>query len=161
MSGVHLEIKTDDKLVLDALAAFQRQVADMEPAFRDIGEALLWSHQERWDKGIDADGNAWAPLSPDYLARKPKNADKVLVLDGYLEMLHYQAGPDSVAIGTDRIYGATMFYGAKKSDFGTSKRGLPIPWGDIPAREFLGVSEDDRDTILSILGAHLMSAKTV
>jgi phage gpG-like protein len=31
-------------------------------------------------------------------------------------------------------------------------------WGDIPARPFLGVSDDDKDEILNIIAAHLRDA---
>ena len=38
-------------------------------------------------------------------------------------------------------------FGAEKGAFGATSRGTPIPWGDIPARPFLGLSADDRDGV--------------
>lgn len=47
--------------------------------------------------------------------------------------------------------------GAKRGAFGVSRRGGPLPWGDIPARPFLGLSADDRKTIEEIVRAHLLA----
>jgi len=49
-------------------------------------------------------------------------------------------------------------FGAKKGQFGKTRRGAPIPWGNIPARPFLGVSVSDRSDILAILAEHLRKA---
>jgi len=45
-------------------------------------------------------------------------------------------------------YAAMMQFGGTKSEF-------PNLWGDIPARPFLGISEDDKTDILTILERHL------
>ncbi|MDD5037127.1 MAG: phage virion morphogenesis protein [Methylococcaceae bacterium] len=158
MAGSFLQIQYDDHLVLDALRRLSASAANLEPAFEDIGEALLLSHANRWRQMVDADGNPWHPLSEAYRQEKPKNKDKILVLDGYLERLHYDATPDGLKLGTDRIYGAVQQFGAKKGEFGVTSHGVPIPWGDIPARPFLGVSEDDKREILDILSEHLMGS---
>ncbi|MGB0955835.1 MAG: phage virion morphogenesis protein [Panacagrimonas sp.] len=42
-------------------------------------------------------------------------------------------------------------FGARKGAFGTTRRGAPIPWGDIPARPFLGISDEDRTEIELLL----------
>ncbi|WP_409934431.1 phage virion morphogenesis protein [Tepidimonas sp.] len=39
--------------------------------------------------------------------------------------------------------------------FGATKRGGKIPWGDVPARPFMGISDDDRSAILDIIRKHL------
>lgn len=40
---------------------------------------------------------------------------------------------------------------AERGAFGSTSRAAPIPWGDIPARPFLGLSGSDRDELRSIL----------
>lgn len=51
-----------------------------------------------------------------------------------------------------------MHHGARKGQFGRTSRGAPIPWGNIPARDFLGVSADDRVGIVDVLRRHIRGA---
>ncbi|MEX3556612.1 MAG: hypothetical protein VB131_08845, partial [Burkholderia gladioli] len=46
---------------------------------------------------------------------------------------------------TNRKYATTMFFGAKKGQFGRDGRNHPIPWGDIPARRFFPVRGPEND----------------
>lgn len=55
-------------------------------------------------------------------------------------------------------YAATQQFGAKKGEFRSTKNGAPVPWGDIPARPFLGISADDEDKIIEIIQSHLAAA---
>ena len=48
--------------------------------------------------------------------------------------------------------------GAKKRAFGTDRRGRPIPLGDIPPREFLGLSDADREEILETTADYIVAA---
>ena len=50
-------------------------------------------------------------------------------------------------VGSTRIYAGAHQFGARRGACGTNKKGAPIPWGDIPARPFLGVSDADKKTI--------------
>ncbi len=125
------------------------------------GERLLIATRDRFDSQKDPDGRPWAPLKPSTLARKRRNRDKRLTERGHLRgQLNYGAGagPDFVEVGSSLIYAATHQFGAGKGRFGSNSRGQPIPWGDIPARPFLGVSDDDRETILEIVNDHLADA---
>ena len=60
-------------------------------------------------------------------------------------------------VGTNVVYAATHQFGATRGAFGTTSRGNPIPWGDIPARLFLGVNPETERSILDILRRHLGS----
>lgn len=144
-SSLKLDIHYSQREATDALRRLAVAGGDMEPAFRDIGEALLNSHQERFERQESPDGDRWEPLSDRYLARKKKNRDKILILEGDLrDLLRYQASQDALELGTDRIYGASH-------QFGDDSRG-------IPARPFLGLSDDDQQIVLDILSDHLKSA---
>jgi phage gpG-like protein len=89
----------------------------------------------------------------------------------------YQVVADGVIIGSPKIYAATQQFGAAMGAFGRyyqlfrlkydkkdfrrhagSKKGHPIPWGNIPPRPFLGVSEEDKGHILAILRDALEAA---
>jgi phage gpG-like protein len=72
--------------------------------------------------------------------------------------IHYRAGAGSVEVGSSMEYAAVQQFGAGRGDFGSTKRGAPIPWGDIPARPFLGLSETDKSAVLDILHEHIEAA---
>ena len=64
------------------------------------------------------------------------------MLDEFLrDLLHYQADADSLQFGHEPMYGATH-------QFGDPRR-------NIPARPFLGISEEDEREITEILAEHL------
>ena len=153
---MRIEIGYDDKRALDLLDRLKAATRDLRPAMRDIGEAMLNSTKARFDDQEAPDGTPWAELKDSTKARKKRNADKILTERGDLRRdIVYRAGTDQVEIGTPRVYGGTHQFGAEKGSF-DSDRG--IPWGDIPARPFLGVSPDDADTIVDILSDHLRRA---
>jgi len=49
-------------------------------------------------------------------------------------------------IGTRKKYAAAHQHDAKKGQYGKTRRGGPIPWGDAPALPFIGVSDDAMET---------------
>lgn len=53
------------------------------------------------------------------------------------------------------VYAAVMQGGAAQGAFGRTSRGGPIPWGNIPARPFLGLSDSDRAGVLEIIAEYL------
>lgn len=59
-------------------------------------------------------------------------------------------GNDTLYIGSTVPYAATQQFGAKRHQFQGK-----APWGDIPARPFLGLSNSDRSTILDIISDFL------
>lgn len=147
MAGASLGIRTeiDDREVREAIKRLQEAGGDMGAAFADIGEYLLNSHRERWDRQEATDGTPWAPLNPKYKRRKHKYEDKILVLEGDLrDLLRYDASQEGLEFGTDRIYGATHQFGREEAG--------------IPARPWLGLTNGDRLEILDILQDHLEAA---
>lgn len=138
-----IRIDYDDAAVRQSLKKLLDKLGNLTPVFQDIGESLLISHRERFDRAISPDGIPWAELSPDYQKRKRRNRDKILVLDGWLRQLHYAASDAELDLGTDRIYGATH-------QFGDASR-------NIPARPFLGLDEAERATVLDLLEEWLAS----
>lgn len=145
MAGASIDIKYDDREVVSALKRLTQAGGDLSAAFAEIGEHLIRSHQDRFARGVDPDGNQWEPLDPKTQARKKKNADKVLIESGDLMgLLHYNASDDALEFGTDRIYGATH-------QFGDASR-------NIPARPFLGISSEDEAEILNIIEDHIAAS---
>lgn len=113
--------------------------------FTAIGEELLLSTDERFDSETAPDGRPWVPLNAEYAAWKRKfhGHDRILKLRGHLrDTLRYQATDVSVAIGSNRIYSAIHQFGGQ-----TGREHKTT----IPARPYLGVSDDDVAAILEII----------
>lgn len=159
-ASVQLSYKINDANVVAALERMEALGADPSPVFEDFGEYWLNSHQERWADAKDpVTGESWAPLSEAYKARKTKNADRILVWRGQLrDTLNYQVDGASLGLGTPSIYGATQMFGAPKGSFGTDKHGRPLPWGDIPARAYLGMSAADAAELRATVLFHAENA---
>ncbi|GIX31377.1 MAG: hypothetical protein KatS3mg124_1849 [Porticoccaceae bacterium] len=139
-----IQIDIDDRAVRQALEALSRRVADMTPAMHRIGQALMEGSREHILQGRDWTGAPFAPNRPATLARK-KGAKPLIDSKSFVTTrLHYEAGRDSVAVGSAAVQAAVLQFGAKRGAFGTTKRGASIPWGDIPARRHLPVTEDGR-----------------
>ena len=145
MAGATHEIRIDDTALRSALAQLRATSGDLQPVFRDLGEALLNSTRNRFSTQTAPEGSPWAALTEGYRARKPQHKDKVLTLRGYLRgTLDKQVQPNALLVGTPLIYGATH-------QFGDPRR-------NIPARPFLGLSVADRAEIDTILHEHLRRA---
>lgn len=146
MAGVSdvITIEIGDREIRDGLRALETKLGDLRPVFRDIGESLLNSTRERFNTQTAPDGSPWAPLSPDYKKRKKKHSDLILTLNGYLRgTLGYSAMKDELRIGTPMIYGAAHQFGR--------------PEINLPARPFLGLSDDDTAMILDALSEWLLA----
>ena len=158
---IEIDLK-DDELVATLNRLFG-VLADKTPVMQDIGDALLASTEDRYDRGVGPDGSAWAPKSPATIARYERGPDRVdlrpLIRTGTMRRtLFTQANADQVEIGSNAIQAAVMQFGAARGAFGAAANGSPIPWGAIPARPFLGVSQEDRVTIVEIVEEWLETA---
>ena len=136
-------------------ARLEATAPELEPCRRDVGEYLTLAHDERFACGESPGSAKWAPLIPVTLAKKIRNLDNILVETGHLrETPRPQVQGDTLLFGTSVIYGATHQFRAEEGQFGRdsetsrvkkhrpgsfkgsagTKKGFPIPWGDIPAR---------------------------
>ena len=158
-------------LVLDQLV---ERMDDMSPALAEIGEDLVESMKGRFASAKAPDGTSWAPNSPVTIAAylglfkgghkkdgslsKKGEARAASKKPGTGETralqttINYQLdGQDTVSIGSPLVYAAMFNFGGTKAEF-------PHLWGDIPAREFAGVSDDDRANILDVVQSYLMGS---
>ena len=155
MAGARVTITVDDNDVMQGLRKLQERIGNLKPVFIEIGKHLERTTDARFDSMTAPDGSKWEALKPSTKAQK-KFPGKILQESGILrDSLHYVADANSLEFGTDRAYGAIHQFGAKKGDFGQNKRGNPIPWGDIPARPYLGLSNEDFEEINQIIADHL------
>lgn len=128
---------------------------------RNIAEILLSGVQENFLKeGRENGGSAtWKPLSDVTKKRRGRAANSPIlrVSNDLYESLTTSHDDDSAAVGTNKIYAATLHFGAKKGEFGTYRgpsgtwKPRPIPWGDIPARPYMMATNQEFEDIVDFL----------
>lgn len=158
MSNIQITI---DSTQVEALLSHIKNKADhLEPALASIGQVLKERVRLTFTDLKTPDGVTWKPLSPvtkfnrakrvgggvynkagtrttkkftdAYLSANPLNDTGVL-----RDSIAYQLSGQAVEIGTNAPQAAMMNFGAKQGAFGKNKRNTPIPWGDVPARQFM------------------------
>lgn len=175
---IELKVRTG----LDYLSQFVKRGKNLRPVLKEIGEDLAESTKQRFASGTDPDGQAWAPNSAATLARYSSNFKRKK--DGSLTKasatklgakkpgtgetsslrttINYQVyGDDLVGIGSPMVYASTFQYGAKAGEFGVGnyakrKGSFPIPWGNIPARRFLGMSAADKAKVVELVRSYML-----
>lgn len=159
---MRIEIKYDDRDVRKALERLRKAGADLEPAMREIAGHLADGVAESFARQESPDGKRWAPLTPATKKERRKKryrAGPILERSGDLQSRIVADHDATTAVaGTNLVYARTHQFGARRGQFRGGKR--PIPWGDVPARPFLGVSDETRDVVLDVIRDHLRRAVT-
>lgn len=154
-----IEIEFTNDEITPALERLAAGLDDMTPVMQGIGELWLASTQDRMQRGETPEGRAFAPRSPVTLARYAAlgfSFGNPLHLTGEMRsQLSTESGADYTRLGSNAIQAAVMQFGARQGAFGQAARGGPIPWGDIPARPYIGVSDEDETMILAELAEWL------
>lgn len=159
----YVELKADT--ITSGLSQLSGQMENLTPVMEQIGEYLVMSTKERFKAGTSPAGTKWAPKSATTLARygaRKSNRVDVRPLFGPSGMLSsqifHEARAQEVEVGSNLVYAAVQQFGAGKGQFGTMSNGSPIPWGNIPARPFLGISAKDEQNILALIADFLTPA---
>lgn len=162
MAGVHIKVSVDDANMQDLLKRIGQNLGNMKPAMKIIGSTIRASVIRNFEKG--GRPKKWKKHSKTTEKRRGKGAAILMVQglrSGLAGSIHYKAEKDSVSIATDdRAYAAVHQFGAKKGSFGSVvatvrshlRNGIPVrehtrkmilPWGDIPARPFMMIQDED------------------
>ncbi len=167
---------------LDYLRGLVERASDMRPVLLEIGEDMTESTKARFPAATAPDGTPWAPNSPvtlaNYSALFARGKDGALTKRSAQKLgakkplkgetgalastINYQVqDAQSVSIGSPMVYASTHQYGAQSGEFGfgvygTRMGSFPIPWGNIPARPFLGASEADKANIVELVTGYMM-----
>jgi len=171
------EIKMDSSRVEQALIQLKTKMTTGRRAvMSEIGEYLQDAVIQRFERSEGPDGQKWAANSESTIAgvlsqskgnykkkggltskgqKRAGNKKPLIGPTKQLKNINYDATEDDVEVGSSRIYSRVQQFGAKQGEFGRTKRNGPIPWGDIPARSYLGFSDDDESMILDILKNYL------
>jgi phage virion morphogenesis protein len=141
-----MRVEITEETVTTGLARLAAALGDMSEPMSDIGELMLASTQDRIAKGLDVDGKPFTPRSATTVERYGKLGLKYgapLNQSGRMRKgIAYNSGPDWMEVGSNAIQAAVMHFGASKGSLGSG-----APWGNIPARAFLGVSDEDSSKI--------------
>ncbi len=166
-----ISIEVDDRSVLAALRQLSSKSSNLANVLADIGEHLTETTKRRFDTSTAPDGTKWAPntqttilqhlgaykgsytkagkISSKGISRVTSKKPLIGETRSLSSTINYLVnGNQSVEIGSPMIYSAMHQFGGHKTDY-------PNLWGNIPARPFLGLSDDDRRNILDILAEYL------
>ncbi|GHC22310.1 virion morphogenesis protein [Gemmobacter nanjingensis] len=140
-------------------------LSDMTVLMDNMGRVLVSSARSRIDTTNRApDGSLW-PQSQ----RAREHGGKTLYETGLLlGSINAWAGTDHVMVGSNAPYARIHQEGAEQGQFGaragrtrpSTKRPksqdyfFMLPWGDIPARPYIGLSQDDEATVVELAEAH-------
>lgn len=152
MAGFSMRVAVDDLRLQTALGAAIDALGDKTDLMDILGRAMVISAVERIAVTNRApDGTAWLPSQRALAEGGPTLRDSGNLLDS----INHYPGPDSVVVGTNMVQAAVLQGGAATGSLGvtsgTDKRGRRFttasPWGDIPARPYIGFSDEDYETI--------------
>ncbi|PHJ75126.1 hypothetical protein VF10_00210 [Nostoc linckia z13] len=119
------------------------QTGNLRPALQEIGEYMLYSTDQHFVTETDPQGIPWKPLTPFTLREKRAKGRilKILQSTGLMRSrINYQVSDNQCVVGVNDEK-------AKKHQLGIG----------VDKREFLGVSTDDKQEIVSILDDYIQS----
>lgn len=150
-----------------------------EPLYREIGDYMVLETDDRFVKEEAPDGTPWEPLSPATLAAK--TTDKILqekgTKGGLRGNIRAQLRDGGVAVGVNKLYGRVHQLGFEgdvrvPAHTRTITQAFGRPLDEpveveahtrhmkVPARPFLGVSEENRAVIGQMIRRYARDAPT-
>ncbi|AJY46489.1 phage virion morphogenesis protein [Martelella endophytica] len=153
MAGVSIVTEIRDKALMKGLGGLMLMTRNTQPMMNVIGVGLVASTVQRFITQTDPEGQAWTPVNKDYGADKRNT--RILTESGRLrDSITHFAGNDYAQVGTNVIYARPHQEGAEivpvHADHLYFRIGGRLIVADrviLPARPFLGISEDDETMI--------------
>ena len=158
MSGVSLSFTVTDAPVRRAFEQLERAMGgNTRPLMSAIGVELVGSTHMRFVTQTDPEGQAWQALNTTYA--EDKRHSRILTESGRLrDSINAQASNDEVRVGSNVVYAAAHQLGATITPKNAShlffRMGGRLIQADsvtLPARPFLGISNDDETAISEIV----------
>lgn len=153
---IHIKVNLDFQELENALERLIDAGHDMTPLTRNISEIMRDATLRAFLAEQSPAGKKWAPLTATTLARR-KGKGKILAptggASGLMGSIQSEHDATSARVGTNRIYAGPHQFGARKRQF----KGV-APWGDLPARPFLGIGEEDEMEIQDAMRRYLEDA---
>jgi phage gpG-like protein len=151
-----IRLELNDRELKRALDKLATRLGDMGPALDRIGQQLVEGTRTGIESGKDWTGRAFASNSPTTLLKKRGN--KPLIDSGIFKdvrLSHHLQGGNTVLVSAGGVQAATLQFGARRGQFGQTRRGAPIPWGDIPARPFFPDDKAAQGPALAMLADYI------
>lgn len=144
-----IEIEIDDRALTARVTTINARLVDASPLMAGVADIMLSGVEEEM---LTEGRGKWPTLSDTTKARRRaigKWPGKMLQVSsaGLASANQPSHGRDFAQVSNNKVYAPTMHYGAQKGAFGTTRRGGPIPWGNIPARPWLVFTDEARETI--------------
>lgn len=144
-----------------ALGKATHTLGNTQALMSSIGEALVSSTLERFEAEEDPKGNPWEPS-----ARAAEGGKTLTDTARLRRSIDYAATADKVMVGSNLAYARIHQLGgtitpkkAKKLVFkGHGGKKVAVDQVTIPARPYLGVSEDDKDDVRETMADFLAGA---
>lgn len=178
-------ITNNHKLILKGLENLKLNAEKTLPLMRYIAEDMKTKVDFRFKQSKNPNGEAWAPLSLVTIAMRRNGSNKPLVDTGELRAsITSKITPTVAVVGTNKEYAAYQNFAVKKGGLGitevteivkehtrrrrgrsenvrqhTRTRNVSSPWGDKPAREFIGFSENQKLLYASKVRKYLKTGK--
>ena len=167
-----ITIRIEDREVQRVFHTLIERGKNLRPFLKAVGETVVLQTEDRFNnQGPAPDGTAWAPLKES--TRRQKKHSKILTESGELRgSIRYQLiGDSTVAIGTNKVYGAIHQLGGKTGPrtivpvkgkalywpgAAHPVRAVKHPGSNIPARPYLGLSRENSDEIVEMANRYLM-----
>ena len=163
MAGITFTAELSDEEARQKLARLTSRMENMAGFYKNVGEYMTGQAIPRnFASATAPDGTPWASLRPVTLARRKKagiTSAAILKASGRMAAgINYQASDEQLLIGSPAPQAAVLHFGAAQGQFGAfmgkDKKGRDhfhhLPWGDIPARPFLGFSAADEEEVIHI-----------
>ena len=159
---MRVEIRHEDASIRSALSRLISLGRDATPAMRDIAALGESATRLRFRTELGPDGQRWKPS-----LRARLNGGRTLTRDGHLAgSTSASAGPTTAEWGVNRIYAAIHQFGGEIRAKGGGALRFKLAGGGfatvkkvrMPARPFLGVSDDDAKDILDVLQRRISGA---
>lgn len=140
MSGIKLELNTQGARVIgQALKRLKNRLNDISPVLERIGSYLTSETQFRFEDGLGPDGRKW-------VIKKDGEPSHLREKGHLMQSITYAISGDSVQIGTNVVYAPIHHLGGKTGRNHSA---------DIPARPYLGLSNNDEFEIQNIIAEYI------
>lgn len=156
MSSVRVELTGDTDRLLRRM--YELSHIDKKGIMNTLAESIRTSTVERFTEERSPEGKKWKPS----IRARAEGGKTLTKSAGLKSSIHSEAGESGFAVGTNTIYAATHQFGASRTIRARRKKHLRFRVGgrfvsvkevhvNIPARPFLGISEEDQQEIRNML----------
>lgn len=161
--GVRIKIDADSG-VLPALAKLALERDDKTALLDEIGVNLTENARLRFGDQLSPDGQKWQPS----LRAKLQGGETLRDTGRLMASLTHKVNGESVEYGTNVDYAPYLHFGAQIKAVDGAYLNFKVPGGGwvnkksvvLPARPFLGLSTEDEETVINVIGSFLKVQRT-